>query len=622
MDITKLVEKLQRANWAYRNTDKLLMTDDEYDAGLDLLKKLSPSHPFLSIIGAPPYTGTVILPIPMGSLDKIRHGEGKLDKWKKRKEIINTSNFTITGKLDGISALFVSNGSNPQLYLRGDGMNGVCVTRIIPHIDMGNIPKMACILRGELVLPNASTPPKSIGRSLVNGWVHRSLDTTSPIPSELKLVQFVVYQVIEPSGLTRSQQIKWVNDEKMIAPPYTDVIASKLTEALAFEYHQSMKTSFKWPLDGIVIGTDTVPISIAGEAKNPPDAIAYKAALDEQRAETTVIQVEWNISRQNLYIPRIQIEPVEIGGANIQWLSGYNAKTIRDHQIGPGARIIIRRSGDVIPILESVLQPCPAGASLPTSPWTWDSNQVHAISPSQTISPELQSKALLHALQTLGVEGIGPGLVTKLVDAGYTTLPSILNADSTLNSTIGSGRASQLKPAIQESLQKANVLTLMIASNLLPKGVGERKLRPLFAISSDPRQWTMTLFKDGCSGWTSATLEPLIAVLPSVFDWCSNTYPAWTDKLPSVISKTTAHDTNHIIDVTPVAIKGYVCFTGIRPDETLLRDMQAAGWIMDDFTKKTTLLVTIDSPKETGKVQLAKKKGIDICSISEFRKRC
>ena len=613
MNINELVERLQKANWAYRNTDQLLMTDDEFDKQLEQLRVLSPSHPFLTIIGAKPDTGSVLLPVTMGSLDKVRYEEGGLARWKKRKEISSASNIMISGKLDGISALFVCDGNgSAQLYLRGDGIMGVDISRILPTIGISL--KRKCIIRGELILPLKKTPSKSIGRSLVNGWVHRSLDTTLPIPPEIADVQFVGYQVIEPI-MQRSQQMIWLTMNGYRVPPFTAIPIKELDDTIAFHHLQSMRKTSEWPLDGIVISTDTVPISLGGgEAKNPPDAVAFKAALDEQRAETTVVGVQWNISRQSLYIPRIQIVPVVIGGATIHWLNGHNANFIEENKIGPGARIIIIRSGDVIPALSSVITPCET-ASMPVDQWVWDSNHVHAVAVegNMSLSLEVTEKALHHALTTFGVEGIGPGLVSKMVEAGFLTIPSILNADTIkLGAAIGAGRVVQFLPTLNASIRKATPCTWMIASNLLPKGVGEKKLRPLFALHPDPRQWNTELFSKGCSGWTSDTLDNLLKTLPTVLKWCTTIYPDWVPAPAPATAPATA----------PASSTRHIAFTGVRPDALLQERMTASGWVLSDLTKKTILLVTADISPETGKIQLAKKWGIEICNISDFRSRC
>ena len=47
-----LVHKLIAANEAYRNGSTLLMTDDEYDEGIEMLARVDPNHPLLFQVGA------------------------------------------------------------------------------------------------------------------------------------------------------------------------------------------------------------------------------------------------------------------------------------------------------------------------------------------------------------------------------------------------------------------------------------------------------------------------------------------------------------------------------------------------------------------------------------------
>jgi NAD-dependent DNA ligase len=256
-------------------------------------------------------------------------------------------------------------------------------------------------------------PKGSIGRSLVNGYLHRILDEKQPVPVEVQGCHFVAYQVIEPTNMIRSQQLTWLQTRGFRIPQVKTITTKELTEDKAKEILLHFKSTSAYPLDGIVIGMDTKPkASVGGEAKNPDDAVAFKAALDEQKEETTVIQVEWNLSRQNIWVPRIQVEAVEIGGATIQWLSGHNAAAIAEGGIGPGARIILRRSGDVIPTLDTVLEK--VVPSMPTAgTWAWDERHVQAIGVQMHETPEVQAKAIHHCLTVLGVEGVGPGLVKK-----------------------------------------------------------------------------------------------------------------------------------------------------------------------------------------------------------------
>ena len=644
MDI--LVEKLQRANWAYHNTATPSMTDDEYDRGLEELRRLSPAHPFLSVIGAAPAGQSILLPYPMASLDKVRFGEDMVARWMKRFTNDESKGYVVTEKLDGLSAMYVRQGRKESLYLRGDGVKGVCVSSCIKVIQGIPSSYADCIVRGELLLPIAATPAGSIGRSLVNGWVHKTLSASNTVPEELRSVHFVAYQLLEPARLTRQQQLTWLSSQGFKTPWTITHAADQITDATLFAVLEERRRTSIYPLDGIVVGTNTIPAKVGGgEAKNPADAMAFKAALDEQREETTVIGVEWNLSRQGNWIPRVQLEPVEIGGATIQWVSGHNAAAIQEGGIGPGARIILRRSGDVIPTIEKVLSPSPSGAAMPLSltegAWEWDATHVHAKRCEGTTegAQEALTQALLHALQTLEVDGVGPGLVKKMVAAGITTLKALWTATpQSLTGPLGPTRSTQVLTSLRERVRVASPITLLIASNLLPRGVGERKLRPLAAINADPRAWTRRAV-EGVAGWSSESLDSLFAVLPAALEWgvssvgassspaASSASSASSASASSSASAPVSKEANH------VARKGQAVFTGVR-DKALEAQMTAAGWeIAPSVTSSTTIVIVADTGtgtgtgtgqptgKPTGKVLAAKKKGIEICSLSDFRAR-
>ena len=609
MDLATLETRLTQANWAYHNTDTPIMTDDEYDILLEQLRTLSPTHPLLNTIGANPGTG-VQLPVPLASLDKVRMGEAGLARWQKR---CGAQACVASEKLDGLSGLYTCPPRGKStLYLRGNGVKGVDVSRVLSSLA---VPTIACMVRGEIVLPKADTPAGSIGRSLVNGWVHRSLDASAPLAKELSKVHFVAYQVITPAGMTRSQQMAWLNSNGFRTPAWKK-LAPPMTETGLYDLLVKSKEESAYPLDGIVVGTDTVPVQLS-ELKNPPDAVAFKAALEEQKQATTVVQVEWNVSRLGVWIPRIQIEPVVIGGAKIEWLTGHSAKLMNENQIGPGARIVVRRSGDVIPTLDTVITPCPGGPSLPPAgSWTWDENRVHAIMSEGAAEggTSLAVKALLHAFQTLGVEGIGQGLVANLVKAGVTSFPAMLTAsDAVLREALGPGRAVTVKAGLAACVAAADIGTLMIASNLLPRGVGERKLRPLFAIDPSPRRWLLE--GQSVDGWSKETLDGLQAVLPAVFAWCEKVKPGSSAAAAAgATAKTTA---------TAAKAQKTVAFTGVRPDANLLAAMTRSGWEMvDSLTKSTSLLVHADNANETGKLRKARADGIQTSSITDFKGMC
>ena len=610
-----LIASLQKANWAYHNTDKPTMTDAEYDRGVAELRRLSPAHPFLKVVGAPPAgRGSTLMPVVLGSLDKIHPGDGGLARWKGR---MGSERYVVSEKLDGLSALYVG-GAYPRLYLRGDGVRGVDVSRCLTMIK--GIKWNPCVgemIRGELILPLRNTPAGSVGRSLVNGWVHRSLDPTAELPAELAEVHFVAYQAFSAGAIDyiRSKQMKWLADVGFETPWWITLPASDVTDTEAEKLVMGRKEKSPYPTDGIVFGRDTTPLAVeGGEASNPDDAIAFKMALDEQKEETTVVAVEWNPSRQGFLIPRIQIEPVTIGGARIEWLTGHNASTVEKEGIGIGALIVVRRSGDVIPTLDSVLVPATVVATPPAGTWEWDSSRVHAHL--KVADEAVVERTILHCLQTLEVDGVGPGLVKKIVAGGVKTVAALWAATpQTLAGLVGAGRGPALHAALRTRWGAVSIGTRLIASNLLPRGVGERKLRALFTVEANPRQWA-TAFARGrtVEGWSQDSIAELLRVLPEVFEWEESFgEPAPAAAAPAAAAAAAAPA------AAALAPMGHVVFSGVR-DKELEAALVGQGWVVDDsVTKATTLLIIADEGAETVKVKKARAAGVRIVGLTAAR---
>jgi NAD-dependent DNA ligase len=135
-----------------------VMTDDEFDFLVDDLKKRDPKHPTLSKIGAPLPKVTEIkkvkLPYHMGSMDKYKLSDTKqFEKWLSKYK----GSYTISDKLDGVSALYYWDDGTPHLYKRGDDQMGSDISFLIPYIPslnklkINNKEKLIAI-RGELII--------------------------------------------------------------------------------------------------------------------------------------------------------------------------------------------------------------------------------------------------------------------------------------------------------------------------------------------------------------------------------------------------------------------------------------------------------------------------------------
>lgn len=598
--MNQIVSLLQQASDAYYNKDKPIMTDEEYDTLRDQLEEAYPNHPFLKQVGASVGKGATKLPYKMASLNKIKPGTGAVDSFiasSKKKE------WLLSDKLDGISVLWDT--QKRKLYLRGDGFLGVDVSAFAPYLS-GLQPRgfqQAWVIRGELVLPTEVPIEGTLSRSWVNGQLHQK----KPIPEQLGKIRFVAYELVSPSTLDRQTQFQTLEEAGFEVPVHT--LTWSLTDTELSAYLKDRRTYAKYPIDGIVIGENSVPLKDTGnDVTNPKDMRAFKMPLEDQKSQTTVVDVLWSASHQGYWIPRIQIKPVVIGGSRIEYLTGHNARFIVNQKIGKGAVIIIRKSGDVIPTLESVVTS--ATYSLPDGEWDGPSDSASHLKVKEgVVNEEMVQKKLEHFAKTLDIPHLGPGLVAKLVAGGIQSPNDLMTlSETTLKTLVGEGMAKKIYPVLQQRTTSCTELDLMIASSCMPRGVGDSKLQALFLLEADPRKWS-TL--QTCEGWSKEALKSFLQFLP--------TYEAWRRKELHAIPYprlTTWHHPPPPGVIMPQPM-GTVCLTGFR-DAEFQRRMEEKGFTFTNtVSKKTTVLVVKSKDDSSEKIKKAQDLEIRILTREE-----
>ncbi len=590
VNIKRLVKEMEEAKRHYFETGEPIMEDYEYDAEEMILVREAPDASVLKAVGAPPEENVVKLPVAMPSLDKVKPGEKSWIRWLQKQE----GEMQWSSKLDGISALWIP--AEGKLYNRGDGSEGTDLSRFIPiiaglpRVKARDAPKM---VRGEILIRRAEAPKEAkIIRSWVNGVLHRK--EGEPLPPA-GLLRFVAYKVVDSTAPIKEQfaALKAANYE---LPPHGYFQINDRNregvEPMMIQLYQSERAEGTYEIDGIVLTSATVKPE-KPTIENPKDTVAFKMPLAEQIAETTVTEVEWNLSRGGLLVPRILIEPVTIGGATISKVTGHNAKFIVDSGLGPGATVNIRRSGDVIPIIDTVLVPV-EGALPPKGTFKWDG--VH-IKPAADEGGD-PARKLLHSLKVLGIKGAGEAAASELVKGGYLTIFDINKATtSTLQALIGTANGKKLKEGIVAAIEAADLITQILSFPDLPAGLGSSRIETFVAAGADFDGPIVEGF--GPQSWAS-----LQAAKKDIKSWISR-FPA---KAPT-----------NKVSVTTVPVKGPICFTGFRlkPDEKAR--VETAGWVpKDSFTSACKFLIVPSLPYESTKVESAKKFGVPIIDRDTF----
>ena len=153
------------------------------------------------------------------------------------------------------------------------------------------------------------------------------------------------------------------------------------------------KVNGEYDIDGLII-TDNGKHK-RNTSGNPKYSFAFKNLLEDQIVETEVIDVEWNISKDGLIKPRVNVKSVVIDGVSVNYVTGHNAKNINDNGIGKGAKIKLTRAGEVIPyILEVIKKVKP---SEPNVKFKWNSSKVDYIIDEKN-NKEVNKKLLINHL--------------------------------------------------------------------------------------------------------------------------------------------------------------------------------------------------------------------------------
>lgn len=613
----------------YYNTSISIINDATYDLLIDFLRLRDPKSKILKNIGAPIKSkNKVKLDYHLGSMDKIKPADcRKFDSWIKKYK----GPYNLSDKLDGVSALLVyKKNESIKLFTRGTATEGHDITVLIKYFNLPSFEEIKeyvskkkivsddknnlMAFRGEIII-NQKIFEKNWSKTLKNARNSVSgLVNSKNINSDLaKDTNLVLYEVVDPF-LKIDEQFKMLNELGF------KVVKNKTVSTLSFEilskYLRDRRSNSEYLIDGIII-TDTQKHDRNTDG-NPEYAFAFKDILEDQITQSTIIKIEWNISKNGYLNPTVIIEPVCIGGVEIKRVSAHNAKYVVDNKLGVGAILEIIRSGDVIPYIQKVIKPA-LKTDLPKGTWYWNETEVDIIS-NDIESDELKIKNLQFFFSTLNTKGMGKKNVEKIYNSGLNTIEKILKAKETDLLKIEGFKektSSNLILAIKESLTNVNLAKLIAASNALGEGIGELRLKQVLNtypnLITDYKKWSKKEFIDKIKeleGWEDKTSS----VLVNNFDEFIKFY----NKIKSYITL------EKKIEIKQSKLTGLtVVLTGFR-DNDLQEKLEAIGVkISSSVSKNTDYLVVKDKDtinEGTGKVQKAQDAGVKIITKEQLIK--
>lgn len=604
--IEELRKKIIEANEAYR-TGNALLTDEEYDLLLDELAELSSEDDLLTKIGmeVTDESRKTKLPIPMASMNKIKTID-EIKDWHRLKLIPSAVEVVCTPKYDGLS-LCVDETTNVAIT-RGDGIFGQKSTEhyeLIGNHLVGN--STFSHTYGEVIMPKSVFLEKYVDecanpRNLVAGLIN-SKTITTPL-SDCQYIKYGAIPKQRNQYTTKTELLDDLNEGQSIKVPYFVSPITDLTEEKLIELFHEWSKEFE--IDGIIIEVNNIAtqMSLGREVStgNPVYARAFKHESFEQKAESTVTGISWNISKQGLLKPIVHIEPIRLDGVTVSNVTGNNARFVKDMGIGVGAKVIVKRSGMVIPkiidVVETVdfVEPVIEGVEI-----GWNEAGIELVTLSETQEQKL--KKIVAFFEILEADNVGEGVISQLWDAGFRSVKSILDATTSDFERIdgfGKRKAKIVHDSIKKSTTNVQLSKVQHASGIFT-GLGSKKLALLEHFTEKP---TIDQVME-IEGFAEISAKSYV-----------DSYDAFVEFVRDL--PITIEEKKEVV-LTGTELEGMVVvFTGVRRKDLEEVIESRGGKIGSSVSKNTTHLVMkakgSGSSKETKAISL----GVEILTVEEL----
>lgn len=450
-----LVNLLNEWNHNYYNLNNSLVEDQIYDGSIKELKKLEKKWNF--ILPDSPNTkigfdisndnlNLIERNHPMLSLESVNNEED-LSKWGKKinKALkINEIEYLCEWKIDGLSvSLIYKDNKLEVISTRGNGLIGENVTfnkNIIKNIPLilKNYNEIGELeIRGEVYMKkedfsilNKNLESKGL-KKLSNPRNAASGTLRSLFPSQERNLYFFAYQIFKKGVNNQFNCLKLL--EKLNFSVNKDYkLINNFEEIKDFiKKKEKERNNLNFESDGIVIKVNDYQYhNIIGQNnKFPRWAIAYK--FPHFSAITRIIDISIQVSRSGRITYVANIIPAYIQGIIINKVTLHNYSYIKKFSINKGDKVIIKRSGDVIPQISEVIKEkegkiwdppknCPSCNSI----LSWNNNNVYQLCLNNNCSQKIIS-LINHfcSKNGLDIKGVSFKRIKKLYENDFLKNP-------------------------------------------------------------------------------------------------------------------------------------------------------------------------------------------------------
>ena len=648
-EIQSLVEQLNAASDAYYNGREEIMTNYEWDAAFDRLKKLEeetgiilPDSPTQNV-SADNLTGQKEEhEFPALSLAKTKK-VAELAKWAENRPI------WLTWKLDGLTLVVTyDNGKLAKVVTRGNGHIGTNITHLSKAIDgiLQAIPyKGHLVIRGEAVISYPdfeqfnmeSEEEYANPRNLASGSL--TLKNINEVKERhIRWIPFtLVYE--EEESISWGNRMAWLEqqgfkpvDRELIEQP-TEANVQAVIDRWTERVTGKSSSPFPYPVDGLVITYDDTDYAATGSVTGHHATRAgYAFKWQDESAETELEYIEWSCAASTIS-PVAVFKPVELEGTTVKRASLCNISECERLGIGDkGTKIAVIKANKIIPKVINVVERlgvfhipevCPVCQSA-TEVTESESSGTKTLHCTNTHCPAKQLKKFgrFVSKEGINIDGLSEQTIQKFINLGwvreYADLFHLNNHASELRTMDGFGdkSVSKLLTAIEKA-RNVEAHRLLFALNI-----------PLIGRDVCNRLLSAYQISDLFHTATEATTEDVFATIAGIGPEKSASFVRWMKDKDNYsmlqqllvelnISQSSSAPTGNSCEGLTFVITGDVHHYKNRNELKAYIESQG-GKVTGSVSKSTSFLINNDVESSSGKNKKAKELSIPIISEEEF----
>ena len=463
----RLRREIELANFNYYVKDAPSIPDAEYDRLLRELQSLETRYPELSgpdsptsRIGAAPLAafGQVTHVTPMLSLNNA-FDETEVEAFDRRvREALETDGpirYAVEPKFDGLAiSLTYRDGLFVMGATRGDGYTGEDVTtnlrtvRAVPLRLAGAKPPRLLEVRGEVLMlkrdfETLNREQRDRGEKEFANPRNASAGSLRQLDSRItasRHLTFFAYGLGAVEGKipedTHSHQLDYLESMHLPVTSAHEVVEGVQGLLRYYRAIGERRLALPFEIDGVVYKVNDLrsQARLGFVSRAPRFAVAHKYPAQEEI--TQVLDITVQVGRTGALTPVARLAPVFVGGVTVTNATLHNEDEVRRKDVRIGDHVVVRRAGDVIPEVVSVVtQRRPADArefampdKCPVCGSRVERLEGEAVSrcTAGLFCPAQRKQALLHfaGRRAMDIEGLGDKLVDQLVDAGKVKTPA------------------------------------------------------------------------------------------------------------------------------------------------------------------------------------------------------